>query len=104
MEKTDKPFFWEPSPYTAQARHLTKMDEDLRVEIRAQELAEKKRGGARPGSGRKRKTEDGARVNFTAMIAPITRQRITALRAQGIGIGEALDGFIAQLAKQHGIE
>lgn len=62
------------------------------------------RGGARPGSGRKRKTEDGARVNFTAMIAPITRQRITALRAQGVGIGEALDGFIAQLAKQHGIE
>lgn len=63
-----------------------------------------RRGGARPGSGRKRKTEDGARVNFTAMIAPITRQRITALRAQGVGIGEALDGFIAQLAKQHGIE
>lgn len=62
------------------------------------------RGGVRPGSGRKRKTEDGARVNFTAMIAPITRQRITALRAQGVGIGEALDGFIAQLAKQHGIE
>lgn len=62
------------------------------------------RGGARPGSGRRRKTEDGARVNFTAMIAPITRQRITALRAQGVGIGEALDGFIAQLAKQHGIK
>ena len=104
MEKTDKPFIWGSSPYTAQARHLAKMDEDLRVEIRAQKLAEKKRGGARPGSGRKRKTEDGARVNFTAMIAPITRQRITALRAQGVGIGEELDGFIAQLAKQHGIE
>lgn len=61
-------------------------------------------GGSRPGAGRRRKTEDGARVNFTAMIAPVTRQRITALRAQGVGIGEALDGFIAQLAKQHGIE
>lgn len=63
-----------------------------------------RRGGVRSGSGRKRKTEDGARVNFTAMIAPVTRQRITALRAQGVGIGEALDSFIAQLAKQHGIE
>ncbi len=63
-----------------------------------------KRGGVRPGSGRHRKAEDGARVNFTAMIAPETRRRITALRAQGVGIGEALDGFIAQLAKQHGIE
>ena len=104
MEKTDKPFIWEPSPYTAQARHLAKFDEDLRVEIRAQELAEKKRGGSRPGAGRRRKTEAGARVNFTAMIAPITRQRITALRTQGVGIGEALDGVIAQLAKQHGLE
>lgn len=63
-----------------------------------------RRGGVRPGSGRKRKTEDGARVNFTVMIAPATRRRVDALRAQGVGIGEALDGFIAQLAKQHGIE
>jgi len=103
MEKTDKPFIWEPSPYTAQARHLAKMDEDLRVEMRAQELAEKKRGGARPGAGRKRKTEAGARVNFTVMVSPATRQRIDALRDKGVLLGEAIDGFIAQLASQHGI-
>lgn len=102
MEKTDKPFVWLEPPYTATARHLAKMDEDLRVEIRAQELAEK-RGGARPGAGRKRKAEDGTRVNFTVQVAPITRQRITALREKGVLLGEAIDGLVAQLAQQNGI-
>ncbi len=74
------------------------------AEALCKEVLKAKRGGVRPGSGRRRKAGDGARINFTAMIAPVTRQRITALRAQGVGIGEALDDFIAQLAKQHGIE
>ena len=104
MEKTDKPFIWEPSPYTAQARHLAKMDENLRVEMRAQELTEKKRGGARPGAGRKRKAEDGTRVNFTVLVAPITRQRITALREKGVLLGEAIDDLVAQLASRNGIQ
>lgn len=103
MEKTDKTFVWAPSPYTAQARHLAKMDEDLRVEIRAQELAKERRGGARPGAGRKRKAEDGTRVNFTVMVSPATRQRIDALREKGVLLGEAIDDLVAQLAKQHGI-
>lgn len=63
-----------------------------------------KRGGARPGAGRRRKAEDGARVNLTVMIAPETRRRATALREKGVLLGEAIDGFIDQLAKQHGIE
>lgn len=62
------------------------------------------RGGHRPGAGRKRKTEDGPRVNVTVMVAPVTRQRITALRAKGVLLGEAFDDFIAQLASQHSIE
>jgi hypothetical protein len=104
MEKADKPFIWEPSPYTATARHLAKMDENLRVEMRAQELAEKKRGGPRPGSGRPPKAATGNRVNLTVMVSPKTRQRITALREKGVLIGEAVDTLITQLALQHGIE
>lgn len=63
-----------------------------------------KRGGARPGAGRRRKAEDGTRVNFTVMVSPATRQRIDALRDKGVLLGEAIDGFISQLANQHGID
>ena len=63
-----------------------------------------KRGGSRAGAGRKRKTEAGTRVNFTVMVSPATRQRIDALRDKGVLLGEAIDGFITQLASQHGID
>ena len=62
------------------------------------------RGGARPGSGRPTKSTAGARVTFSVMVSPITRQRITALRAIGVKIGESEDDMIVQLAHQHGIE
>ena len=62
------------------------------------------RGGARPGSGHPTKSTAGARVTFSVMVSPITRQRITALRAIGIKIGENVDDMIAQLAHQHGID
>lgn len=62
------------------------------------------RGGARPGSGRPRKAADGTRATFSVMVAPITRRRITALRAKDVKIGEALDKLIEDLAKQQEIE
>ncbi len=74
------------------------------AEALCKEVLKAKRGGHRPGAGRKRKTEDGPRVNVTVMVAPVTRQRITALRAKGVLLGEAFDDFIAQLASQHSIE
>lgn len=63
-----------------------------------------KRGGPRPGSGRPKKNADGPRVTFSVMVAPITRQRITALRSKGVLLGEAVDALVADLAKQHGID
>lgn len=62
------------------------------------------RGGVRPGAGRPTKSEAGARVTFSVMVSPITRQRITALRSIGVKIGEAVDDMVAQLASKHNID
>ena len=62
------------------------------------------RGGVRPGSGRPTKSASGARITFSVMVSPATRQRITALRSMGVKIGESVDEMIEQLAIQHGIE
>lgn len=62
------------------------------------------RGGARPGSGRPTKSKDGARVTFSVMISPVTRRRITELRAAGVKLGEAIDAMVAQLAAQYDID
>mgnify|MGYP004652170139 FL=1 len=62
------------------------------------------RGGARPGSGRPAKSKDGARVTFSVMVSPVTRRRITELRAAGVKLGEAIDAMVAQLATQYDID
>lgn len=56
-------------------------------------MEEKKR---RPGGGRKAAPE-GKRVNFTVMIAPATREKITRLRARGVTIGRELDNLVDML-------
>lgn len=63
-----------------------------------------RRGGYRPEAGRKPKASDGNRVNLTVMVSPLTRQRVTALRAKGVLLGEAVDGLVDTLAKQYGID
>lgn len=67
-------------------------------------IKQENRGGARPGSGRPTKSKDGARVTFSVMISPVTRRRITELRAKGVKLGEAIDDMVKQLASQHGID
>lgn len=62
------------------------------------------RGGARPGSGRPTKSKDGARVTFSVMVSPVTRRRITELRAAGVKLGEAIDAMVAQLAAKYDID
>jgi hypothetical protein len=95
----DKPFIWEPSPYTAQARRLAKMDEDLRVEMRAQELAEKKRGGARPGAGRKKVASK--RVVLSCRVAPATRTKLQGIAKEtGGGIGSVIDFILDDYEKR----
>ena len=62
------------------------------------------RGGSRPGSGCSTKSKDGARVTFSVMVSPVTRRRITELRAAGVKLGEAIDAMVAQLAAQYDID
>lgn len=38
------------------------------------------------------------------MVSPVTRRRITELRAAGVKLGEAIDAMVAQLAAQYDID
>lgn len=50
-----------------------------------------RRGGARPGAGRKTKGT-GRRVTISCRVAPETKAYLDGLRASGKSIGEWLDG------------
>lgn len=59
-------------------------------------------GGKRPGAGRK--APDGPRVNFTAKIAVVTRDRINRLKEKGVTIGTQIDLLVEDLCTENGID
>jgi len=58
-------------------------------------------GGKRPGAGRK--APDGPRINFTAKIATVTRDRINQLKEKGVTIGTQIDLLVEDLCDENGI-
>ena len=69
------------------------------------EEIKKKRGGVRPGAGRKALPKDEVRVITTISVAPRTKQRIDRLRDEfGIAIGREVDDLVLMLSKDLGIE
>lgn len=59
-------------------------------------------GGKRPGAGRK--APDGPRINFTAKIAVVTRERINRLKEKGVTIGTQIDLLVEDLCTENGID
>lgn len=58
-------------------------------------------GGKRTGAGRK--APDGPRINFTAKIATVTRDRINLLKEKGVTIGTQIDLLVEDLCAENGI-
>lgn len=60
-----------------------------------------RRGGARPGAGRKPiKEEDQRNVTISFRVKASTRDALQDLRAQGIDINAELEKMVARLAKR----
>jgi len=59
-------------------------------------------GGKRPDAGRK--APDGPRINFTAKIAVVTRDRINRLKEKGVTIGTQIDLLVEDLCTENGID
>ena len=53
-------------------------------------------GGKRAGAGRKEVSQEKKRVQISISVAPVTKQRITDLRQQGIRVGEVVDELIRE--------
>lgn len=55
-----------------------------------------KRGGFRPGSGRKPAAQETKRVNISISVSPDTKKKIEELRSRNIKVGQVLDDLIRQ--------
>lgn len=73
----------------------TKALEKVKLQIRSH--SGDSRGGARPGAGRKAFSDEGRRVNFSIKVAPSTKEKITALRSQGITLGILFDDWVSKM-------
>lgn len=99
MEQNDKKIIWQPSPYTAQARHLAKMDTELQAAAMATEITKTNtRGGARQGSGRKAAATKKVTISFR--VTEATHDKIQELREDGIDITGELEKLVARLTKR----
>ena len=56
----------------------------------------KRRGGSRPGAGRKALPKDEVRVITTITIDPDTKRKLDALRKSGFALGREVDALVSE--------
>lgn len=56
----------------------------------------KRRGGSRPGAGRKALPKDEVRVITTITIDPDTKRKLDTLRKSGFALGREVDALVSE--------